>query len=99
MNTADIFATILELFGDTNWRTRIPTTTVDSKSLMPILLNQATTVRPWAYTEIFKLAPTSGDGKAIRNTDYKLIKFDNGTEKFFNLTLSIFLLKTDEEIE
>jgi len=88
VNTTDIFATILELFGDTNWRTRIPTTTVDSKSLMPILLNQATTVRPWAYTEIFKLAPTSGDGKAIRNTDYKLIKFDNGTEKFFNLTNS-----------
>ncbi|MEY3499376.1 MAG: hypothetical protein RL308_1045 [Bacteroidota bacterium] len=88
VNTADIFATILELFGDTNWRTRIPTTTVDSKSLMPILLNQATTVKPWAFTEIFKLAPTSGDGKTIRNEDYKLIKFDNGTEKFFNLTNS-----------
>ena len=88
VNTADIFATILELFGDTNWRTRIPTTTVDSKSLMPILLNQATTVRPWEFTEIFKLAPTSGDGKAIRNADYKLMKFDNGTEKFFNLTNS-----------
>jgi arylsulfatase B len=88
VNTADVFATILELFGDTNWRTRIPTTTVDSKSLMPILLNQSTTVRPWEFTEIFKLAPTSGDGKAIRNTDYKLMKFDNGTEKFFNLTNS-----------
>ena len=88
VNTADIFATILELFGDANWRTRIPTTTVDSKSLMPILLNQATTVRPWEFTEIFKLAPTSGDGKAIRNADYKLMKFDNGTEKFFNLTNS-----------
>lgn len=88
VNTADIFATILELFGDTNWRTRIPSTTVDSKSLMPILLNQATTVRPWEFTEIFKLAPTSGDGKAIRNEDYKLIKYDNGNEKFFNLTNS-----------
>ena len=88
VNTADIFATILELFGDANWRTRIPTTTVDSKSLMPILLNQATTVRPWAFTEVFKLTPTSGDGKTIRNADYKLIKFDNGTEKFFNLTNS-----------
>lgn len=88
VNTADIFATILELFGDANWRTRIPTTTIDSKSLMPILLNQTTTVRPWAFTEIFKLTPTSGDGKAIRNEDYKLMKFDNGTEKFFNLTTS-----------
>ena len=55
---------------------------------MPILLNQATTVRPWAFTEVFKLTPTSGDGKTIRNADYKLIKFDNGTEKFFNLTNS-----------
>ena len=88
VNTADIFATVLELFGDANWRNRIPTTAVDSKSLMPILLNQATTVRPWAFTEIFKLTPTSGDGKTIRNADYKLIKFDNGTEKFFNLTNS-----------
>jgi arylsulfatase A-like enzyme len=88
VNTADLFATILELFGDTNWRTRIPTTIVDSKSLMPILLNQASTVRPWEFTEVFKLTPTSGDGKAIRNTDYKLMKFDNGTEKFFNLTNS-----------
>lgn len=88
VNTADLFATILELFGDTNWRTRIPTTTVDSVSLMPILLNQASSVRPWEFTEIFKLAPTSGDGKAIRNADYKLMKFDNGTEKFFNLTNS-----------
>jgi arylsulfatase A-like enzyme len=88
VNTADIFATILELFGDANWRTRIPTTTVDSKSLMPILLNQATAERPWEFTEIFKLAPTSGDGKAMRNADYKLMKFDNGTEKFFNLTNS-----------
>ena len=86
VNTADLFATILELFGDTNWQTRIPTTIVDSKSLMPILLNQASTVRPWEFTEVFKLTPTSGDGKAIRNTDYKLMKFDNGTEKFFNLT-------------
>ena len=86
MNTADLFATILELFGDTNWQSQIPTTVVDSHSLMPILLNQSASVRPWEFTEIFKLTPTSGDGKAIRNTDYKLMKFDNGTEKFFNLT-------------
>lgn len=86
VNTADLFATILELFGDTNWQSQIPTTIVDSRSLLPILANQATTVRPWEFTEVFKLTPTSGDGKAIRNTDYKLMKFDDGTEKFFNLT-------------
>ena len=86
VNTADLFATILELFGDTNWQSQIPTTIVDSHSLLPILSNQTTSVRPWEFTEVFKLTPTSGDGKAIRNTDYKLMKFDDGTEKFFNLT-------------
>jgi hypothetical protein len=86
VNTADLFATILELFGDINWQSQIPTTIVDSHSLMPILLNQTTSVRPWEFTEIFKLSPTTGDGKTMRNADYKLMKFDDGTEKFFNLS-------------
>lgn len=86
VNTVDLFATILELFGDTNWQSRIPTTVVDSHSLMPILLNTDTSVRSGAFTEIFKNPTVAGDGKTMRNSDYKLLKFDNGTEKFFNLT-------------
>ena len=87
VNTVDLFATALELFGYSNWQSQIPSNRpVDSKSLMPILLNTATAVRPWVFTEVFKDTPTSGDGKAMRNTEYKLIKFDDGTEKFFNLT-------------
>ncbi|MFM9826148.1 sulfatase-like hydrolase/transferase [Flavobacterium sp.] len=86
VNSVDIFATVLELFGDTNWQSQISSTIVDSKSLMPILLNTATSSRSTAFTEIFKVTPVAGDGKTMRNTDYKLLKFDNGTEKFFNLT-------------
>ena len=87
VNTVDLFATALELFGYSNWQSQIPSNKpVDSKSLMPILLNTETSVREWAFTEVFKDTPTPGDGKAMRNTDYKLIKFDDGTEKFFNLT-------------
>ncbi len=86
VSTVDLFATALELFGFSNWQSQIPSNKpVDSKSLIPILLNTATAVRPWAFTEVFKDTPTSGDGKAMRNTEYKLIKFDDGTEKFFNL--------------
>lgn len=85
VNTTHLFATILELFGDTNWQSQIPTTVVDSHSLMPILLNTATSVRSEIFTEIFKATPIAGDGKTMRNSDYKLLKFDNGTEKFFNL--------------
>ncbi len=88
INTADIFATSLELMGHTNWQTQIPANKpVDSKSILPIIQNTATQIRPWAFTEIFKLTTDSSDGKAMRNADYKLIKFDNGTQRFYNLTL------------
>lgn len=86
VNTVDLFATILELFGDTNWQSQIPTTVVDSKSLLPILKNTASSVRTVAFSEVFKDPTISGDGKTIRNSDYKLLKFDNGTEKIFNLS-------------
>lgn len=88
VNTADLFSTILELFGDTAWQSQISTTTVDSKSLLPIILNTATTTRQWEFTEVFRTTPLPTDGKAIRNLDYKLIKFTNGSEKLFNLLLN-----------
>ena len=80
--------TILELFGDTNWQSQIPTTVVDCHSLIPILLNTTTSVRPWAFSEVFRVTPLASDGKTIRNQDYKLLKFANGTQKFYNLTLN-----------
>ena len=86
VNTQDLFATILELFGDTNWQSHIPISKpVDSKSIMPILKDTATVIRPWAFTEVFKVPTVAADGKAMRNSTYKLIDFDNGTQKFFNL--------------
>lgn len=88
VNTTDIFATVLELFGDMNWQTQIPANKpVDSKSLLPILKNQSSSVRPWSFCEIFKTTSDSSDGKAIRNTDYKLIRFNYGGEEFYNLSL------------
>ncbi len=86
VNTADLFATILEMFGFYNWPSQIPAgKPVDSRSLMPVLQNTATDVRPWAFTEIFKLTPDANDGKTMRNSAYKLLRFDNGTEEFYNL--------------
>ncbi len=86
VNTTDIFATSLELMGFSNWSTNIPAQKpVDSKSLLPIIKNTGTEIRPWAFTEIFKITHDSDEGKAIRNLDYKLIKFDYGKEEFYNL--------------
>lgn len=88
VNTTDIFATILELMGHTSWSNQIPLNKpVDSKSIMPIIKNQNTTIRPWSFAEIFKITSDSSDGKAMRNMDYKLIKFDYGAEEFYNLAL------------
>jgi arylsulfatase B len=86
VNTQDLFATILELAGYSNWASQIPANKpVDSKSLVPILSNTTTDVRTWAFVEVFGTA-TANDGKAIRNKDFKLINFDNGTQEFYNLT-------------
>jgi hypothetical protein len=86
VNTVDLFATILELFGYADWQAQIPVDKpVDSKSILPILLDQSTEVRPWAFTEIFKLMPDAKDGKTMRNAAYKLLRFDDGHEEFYHL--------------
>lgn len=88
VNTTDLFATIIENFGYTNWQTQIPSSTpVDSKSLQPIIKNIGDSIRPWAFSEIFKLTTDSSDGKSMRNKNYKLIRFDYGAQEFYNLAV------------
>ena len=88
VNTADIFATVIENFGYANWRMQIPNNKpVDSKSLQPILKNTTDSIRSWSFCELFKLTTDSADGKAIRNRDYKLIRLNYGAEEFYNLAL------------
>lgn len=88
VNTVDLFATIVENFGYTTWQTQLPTNKpVDSKSLQPIIKNISDSIRPWVFSEIFKLTPDSSDGKGMRNRNYKLIKFDYGAEEFYKLSV------------
>lgn len=88
VNTADVFATVNELMGNMNWQAQIPANKpVDSKSILPVILNQSTTIRPWAFTEIFSITPSVNNGKAIRNMDYKLLSFDDGHQEFYNLSI------------
>ena len=88
VNTTDVFATVLELFGYTTWQSKIPVNKpVDSKSLLPIIKDQSLEVRPWSFCENFKLTPDANDGKGIRNKSYKLIRFDAGRQEFYNLSV------------
>lgn len=86
VNTVDLFSTVLEQFGYNNWRNQIPANKpVDSKSLMPVIQNLTDSIRPWVFSELFKLTTDSADGKGIRNRNYKLIKFDYGAEELYQL--------------
>lgn len=86
VNTHDIFATVIELMGDTTWKNTIPVNKpVDSKSMLPILKNQVDSIRPWSFCEMFKNTPDADDAKAIRNKSHKLIRFDAGGEEFYHL--------------
>jgi arylsulfatase B len=86
VNTQDLFSTVQDLANFTNWNSFIPTgTLVDSRSLLPVITNQQTQVRPWAFTELFTVPMASvADGKTIRNADYHLIRWDNGNQAFYH---------------
>lgn len=86
VNTHDIFATVLELFGFNDWRTfALPTKPIDSRSFLPIIKGDDATIRDWTFSEVFRATPNASDGKAMRNGEYKLIDLDNGTQNFYNL--------------
>ena len=86
VSTPDLFATILELAGFGDWAAQIPAAKpVDAVSLLPILKNNSTAVRDWIFTEIFDPTPTPDDGKAIRDLEYKLLRFDDGHEEFYKI--------------
>jgi arylsulfatase B len=91
VSVADLFATLLELSGTPDWATMIPADRpVDAVSLMPILKAQETDVRNWVFTELFTPTPTTDDGKTIRDKQYKLIRFDDGREELYDLSVDAF---------
>jgi len=88
INTPDLFATIAELCGFANWKNFIPQDTViDSKSFLPIIRNQSTSIRTWIFTEQFQATTVPADGKTIRDDEYHLLRFNNGTEEFYRQSI------------
>ncbi len=88
VSTPDLFATILDLSGFSNWINFIPAAKlpIDSKSLYPIIRNDTTDVRDWIFTEQFRVVPVITDAKAMKTKTHKLMKFDSGTTRFYDLT-------------
>lgn len=76
IHTTDLFSTIATMTG-------VSTAAVENSTSFYSLLTDATaSSRTYVYTEV----SNNGLGYAIRNASYKLIKFENGDEEFYNLT-------------
>jgi arylsulfatase A-like enzyme len=86
-NSADIYATVLELAGiDIN--TVIPKDLIlDSVSMVPLLSETKTMTRDFNYADHFGSTRNGeADERAIRNHSYKLVQdFGNNFEGFYNL--------------
>ena len=86
VSTTDLFATIVEMAGFSDWKMHtLPTKPVDAVSLVPILKNENTAVHDWVFTEVFDPEHLPDDGKAIRDFDFKLFRFDDGHEEFYKI--------------
>jgi arylsulfatase B len=84
VNAVDLFSTILELAG-IDATSAIPASTVlDSKSLAALLATNATLER-FAYAEKFGINTASPDGRCLRNSSYKLIRWDDAREEFYDV--------------
>ena len=92
IDVTDVFATILELAGVPAGAYVPEGTVVDSVSVVPYLRdpNQGP-LRPWAMTQL--LASNSrrtNVGKAVRDARFKLIRFADGDELFYDLDVDPF---------
>jgi arylsulfatase A-like enzyme len=84
VHAVDVFATILELAG-INSSATIPTNIVlDAQSFLSALVATSNLPRH-SFSEKFGNATPSVDGRALRNTQFKLLQYTNGVEAFYDL--------------
>ena len=85
VNMVDVFATILEMAG-TSAAAAVPSSVpIDGQSLLSALQTTNTQTR-YAYSELFgtNIAASAG-GKALHNSQFKLIQFNDSHEEFYDL--------------
>ena len=90
VGTIDLFSTILNLCGVSSFPSAVNTNLiVDSRDLSPYLRGSKPLIRSYAYTEVFSTPAQTSDALAIRGSDYKLIRWSNGNEEFYNVSSDI----------
>lgn len=80
VNSTDLFATIAEIAGVNQ------TTHENSVSFKSLLSSSGTFPRDYCYSELTDPSKPAKSGYTIADDLYKVIKLDNGNEKFYDLT-------------
>ncbi len=81
VHSVDLFSTMLEMAG-----APLPTdVTLDSTSLKPILSNLTDNARSRIYNDQFDQSTATLGGRILRDDRYKLIRFNTGTDEFYDL--------------
>jgi arylsulfatase B len=80
----DMFTTIADIAGAGNANYQ------DGISVKSLLTNANATKRTFAYSEFFGNTPSTNDGYAIRNENYKLIHLLSGTEYLYKISSDPF---------
>lgn len=84
-NAVDLFATMLDMAGSSVAAAVPNNVVIDSKSLMSAL-QTTNTISRLAYTEEFGTnVPVSAGGRTLRDDRYKLIRFTDGHDEFYDL--------------
>jgi arylsulfatase B len=80
----DMFASFADITGTgtTNYQ--------DGISIKPLFTDANAAKRTFVYSEQFGQSAPATDGYAVRNSNYKLIHVENGTEYFYNLSIDPF---------
>ena len=88
VHAVDVFATILDMAGISNAAT-LTTNVIDSQSVMPTVRG-VTNLTRYSYSEKFGTNTATTDGRALRNAQFKLIRFDAGRDEFYDLVSDPF---------
>ncbi len=79
VHSVDIYATVLEIAGAS-----LPGGKYNSFSFKSLLSNASAPERPYNYVDYERLG-TGGDDFAIRDSQFKLVQFSDGTQEFYDL--------------
>jgi arylsulfatase A-like enzyme len=87
-NVADLYATVLDATGASRATWEAPGQPIDGVSLWPLLQSpMAPPPRAWYFAEATLGPVVRNHGRAARDARYKLLRFNDGREELYDLSM------------